>query len=66
MVSPSILEGVPLEVSISAPRLDLRSKSRQILAFTRTRSIWDFQPLGAKARAMPVDFSDALDFKPVR
>jgi hypothetical protein len=24
-------------------------------------STWDFQPLGAKAKAMPVDFSDALD-----
>jgi hypothetical protein len=28
--------------------------------------IWDFQPLGAKARVMPVDFSDALDVKPAR
>jgi hypothetical protein len=31
----------------------------------RARSIWNFQPLGAKARAMPVDFSDTLDVKPV-
>jgi hypothetical protein len=54
------------EVSISAPRLDLESKSQQILALARVRSIWDFQPLGAKARAMTVDFSDALDVKPVR
>jgi hypothetical protein len=29
-------------------------------------SIWDFQPLSAKARAMPVDFSDAIDIKLVR
>jgi hypothetical protein len=54
------------EVSISAPRLDLGSKSQQILTLARARSIWDFQPLGVKARAMAVDFSDALDFKPVR
>jgi hypothetical protein len=54
------------EVSISAPRLDLGSKSQQILTLTRTRSIWDFQPPGAKARAMPVDFFDALGVKPVR
>jgi hypothetical protein len=27
--------------------------------------IWNFQPLGAKARAMPVDFSEALEVKPV-
>jgi hypothetical protein len=47
------------EVSISAPRLDLGSKSQQILILDRVRSIWDFQPLGAKARAMTVDFSDA-------
>jgi hypothetical protein len=53
------------EVSISAPRLDLGSKSQQILALARARSIWDFQPLGAKAIAMPVDFSDALDVKSV-
>jgi hypothetical protein len=26
----------------------------------------DFQPLGVKARAMPIDFSDALDAKRVR
>jgi hypothetical protein len=54
------------EVSISAPRLDLGSKSQQILTLIRTRSIWDFRPLGAKIRAMPVDFCDALDVKPVR
>jgi hypothetical protein len=36
------------EVSISAPRLDLGSKSQQILTLARARSIWDFQPLGAK------------------
>jgi hypothetical protein len=54
------------EVSILAPRLDLVSKSQQILTLAWARSIWDFQPLGAKARAMPVDFSDALDAKPVR
>jgi hypothetical protein len=53
------------EVSISVPRLDLGSKSQQILTFARARLIWDFQPLGAKARAMLVDFSDALDIKPV-
>jgi hypothetical protein len=47
-------------VSISAPRLDLWSKSQQILALARARSTWDFQLLGAKARAMPVNFSDAL------
>jgi hypothetical protein len=54
------------DVSISAPRLDLGSKSQPILTLARARSIWDFQALGAKARAMPVDFSDALDVKPVR
>jgi hypothetical protein len=54
------------EVSISAPRLDLGSKSRQIVTLARAMSILDFQPLGAKARAMPVNFSDALDVKPVR
>jgi hypothetical protein len=53
------------EVSISTPRLDLGSKSQQILTFARARSIWDFQPLGAKGRAMRVDFSDALEVKPV-
>jgi hypothetical protein len=53
------------EVSISAPRLEPRSKSQQILTLARARSIWDFQPLGAKARAMPVDFSDALEVKSV-
>jgi hypothetical protein len=53
-------------VSISAPRLDLRSKSQQILILARGRSIWNFQPLGPKARAMPVDFSDALEVKPIR
>jgi hypothetical protein len=56
------------EVSISAARLDLGSKSQQILTLARARSIWDFQALGAKpkTRAMPVDSSDALDVKPVR
>jgi hypothetical protein len=54
------------EMSISAPRLDLGSKSQQILTLAQARSIWDFQPVGAKARAMPVGFSDALDVKPVR
>jgi hypothetical protein len=54
------------DVSISASRLDVGSKSQQILALVRARSIWDFQPLGAKARAMPVDFSDTLGVKPVR
>jgi hypothetical protein len=54
------------EVSISASRVDLGSKSQQILALARAKSIWNFQPLGAKARAMPVDFSYALDVKPVR
>jgi hypothetical protein len=53
------------EVSFSAPRLDLGSKSQQIMTFARATSIWDFQPLGAKARTMPVNFSDALDVKPV-
>jgi hypothetical protein len=54
------------EVSISAPRLDLGSKPQQILTLALVRSICDFQPLGAKARVMSVDFSDALDLKPVR
>jgi hypothetical protein len=54
------------EVSISAPQLNLGSKSQQILTLARARSIWDFHPLGAKAKAMSVDFSDALDIKPVR
>jgi hypothetical protein len=54
------------EVSISAPRLDLGSKSQQILTLAPARSILDFQLLGAYARTMPVDFSDALDIKPVR
>jgi hypothetical protein len=54
------------EVSVSAPRDDLGSKFQQILTLARASSIWDFQPLGAKARAMPVDFSDALNVKPVR
>jgi hypothetical protein len=54
------------EVSISAPRLDLESEFQQILTLARARSIWDFQLLGTKARAMPIDFSDALDVKPVR
>jgi hypothetical protein len=54
------------EMSISAPRLDLGSKFQQILTLVRAGSIWDCQPLRAKARAMPVDFSDALDIKSVR
>jgi hypothetical protein len=54
------------EVSISAPRLDHGSKSQQILTLARARLIWDFQPLGVKVRAIPVDFSDALNVKPVR
>jgi hypothetical protein len=54
------------EVSISEPGLDLGSKSQPILTLARARPIWDFQPLGAKATAMPVDFSDALGVKPVR
>jgi hypothetical protein len=45
--------------------LDLESKSQQILTLAQAMSVWDFQPLGAKARAMPVDFSDALGIKPV-
>jgi hypothetical protein len=54
------------EMNISAPRLGLGSKSEQILTLARAKSIWDFQALGVKARAMPIDFSDALDVKPVR
>jgi hypothetical protein len=54
------------ELSISAPRLDLGSKSQQILILARASSIWDFQPLGTKARAMLLDFSDTLDVRPVR
>jgi hypothetical protein len=54
------------EVSISATRLNLGSKSQQILTLAWARSIWDFQPLGAKTGTMPVDFSGALDIKPVR
>jgi hypothetical protein len=54
------------EVSISAPRLDIGSKSQQIITFAQARSIWDFQPLGAKARAMLVDFCDALAVERVR
>jgi hypothetical protein len=46
--------------------LVLGSKSQQILTLAWARSIWDFRPLGAKARAVLVDFSDALDVKPVR
>jgi hypothetical protein len=53
------------EVSISAPRLRLGSKPQQILTLARVWSTWDFQPLGAKARVTPVDFSDALEVKPV-
>jgi hypothetical protein len=44
------------EVSISAPRLDLGSKSQQNLTLARSRSIWDFRSLGAKAQAMLADF----------
>jgi hypothetical protein len=54
------------EMSIAAPQLDLESESQQILTLARARSICDFQPPGAKARSMPVDFSDALDAKPRR
>jgi hypothetical protein len=54
------------EVSISTPRLDLGSKSQQILTLAPARSIWNFQSLGAKARATPVDFSDAIEVKSVR
>jgi hypothetical protein len=54
-----------IEARISAHRLDLGSKSQQILTLARARSIWNFELLGAKARAMLVDFSDALDVKPV-
>jgi hypothetical protein len=46
--------------------LDLGSKSQQILTLAGARLIYDFQPLAAKARATPVDFSHALDLKPVR
>jgi hypothetical protein len=52
-------------MSISASRLHLGHKSQQILTLGRARQIWDFQPPGAKARAIPVDSSDALDIKPV-
>jgi hypothetical protein len=44
------------EVSVLAPRLDLGSKSQQILTPARARSIWDFQLLGVKAITMPIDF----------
>jgi hypothetical protein len=53
------------EVSLSAFRLALRSKFQQILTLARARSIWEFQPLSAKARAMSVDFPDALNVKSV-
>jgi hypothetical protein len=53
------------EVTISALRLGLGSKSQQIVTLARARSILVFQPLSAKAKSMPVDFSDALDVKPV-
>jgi hypothetical protein len=56
----------PFEVSISARRLDLGSKSQQILTLARAKLIWDFQPPGAKARAMPVDFSNPLEVKSAR
>jgi hypothetical protein len=46
--------------------LDLGSKSQQVLILAQGRSIWDFQPLRAKGTAMLVNFSDALDIKPVR
>jgi hypothetical protein len=39
------------EVSISAPRLDLRSKSQQILTRARARSIWDLEPAGRKSKS---------------
>jgi hypothetical protein len=54
------------DLNISAPWLNLGFKSPQILTLARARSIWNCQPLGAKARAIPVDFSDALDVNPVR
>jgi hypothetical protein len=41
------------------------SKSQQILTPVRARSIWNFLALVAKARDMPVDFSDPLDVTPV-
>jgi hypothetical protein len=53
-------------VSIWAPRLDIGSRSQQILTLARARLTWDFQPLGAKVRIVPVDFSDALYVKSVR
>jgi hypothetical protein len=65
-VSNIIYRVLHFKVSISAPRLELGSKSQQILTLARARSICGFQPLGAKARTMPVDFFDALDVKPVR
>jgi hypothetical protein len=65
-IDMSIYKVFHFEVSISAPRLDLGSKPRQILTLARARSILDSQPLGAKARTMLVDFSDALDVRPVR
>jgi uncharacterized protein (DUF58 family) len=63
----SISSVLHFEVSISEPRLDLGFESQQILTLARRRSIRNFQLLGAKAKArvMPVDFSDALDVKPV-
>jgi hypothetical protein len=64
--APSIYRLFHFEVSISAPRLDLGFKSQQILILALARSIWDFQALGAKARAVPVDFSEALDVQRVR
>jgi hypothetical protein len=63
---PHLYRVFHFEVTISAPRLDLRSKSQQILTLAQARWIWDFQSIGAEARAMSVDFSDALDVKPVR
>jgi hypothetical protein len=54
------------QVSISAPRVDLGSKYQQILTFARASSIWGSHPLDAKARSMPVDFSEARAIKPVR
>jgi hypothetical protein len=54
------------DASISAPRLDLGSKSQEILTLAQARSICDFQPLDAKTKSIPVDFSDALGVKPIR
>jgi hypothetical protein len=58
LVSPDKYRVFHFEVSISASRLDLGSKSQHILTLARARSISDFQTLGAKAKVMRVDFSD--------